>query len=933
MKESFIEQVSDFLLSRYTKDELHNVAVVLPNRRSISELKKYISGRLQGPFLAPDCDYIGDFMLKLSHLQYADYDEQMIFLYRVHTQIAAQYAEEVLSFVEFSSKAQAILQDFNDLDMAMASVSRLYKDVYELKKIDIWSPSGDNDFDNSQYLRFFERMPLYYSLLNDILLKQGKAYQGAVYRFVAEHADDIIRALPYKKVIFVGCQRLSVAETVLLKNMITAEKADILVDADSYYVNNSHHEAGAGIRQLQTLFPDYKLAFINEHFKNIPQKIRIYSLPQQIAQAKFLPQLLAQIQQEQQPNDNNVNDTVIVLPDESVMQALYESMDWKAFPKANVSMGFSLRNTVAYELSDIFLQMAIEAENRGKEQQKVWSVAAVRALLNHPYIKNMFGDHQQEVMTLMRRRCKVYTQSDLETLLNCCKELHDIVLFGDNMLKLMQDIRHFLQYISHTQLSSPEHELEQAYIVALCDYMSRMEGLLSQVAVNDAASLRLLFESYLSVCTIPFDSNREESDLQIMGMSETKTETHQTVVMLSVNEGIMPKGRSVKGLVPYQVRAAYNMSNDEVYDADTAYYFYRLIQRAENIYLLYVSDEKAEGEPSRYLLQLKTELKAYNSQTQVEEYNVVYAQPEFKENNSIEIPKQTLELDIIKESQHSASSINMYLSCTLRYYLKYILNLKVDDNNTENMGGYSADMGSAIHAVLANEGEKFHFKVTYDKPALKEKLLQAFLNLPEKKYRAQDFASGVNSLLLEVSAEYTKRYLDYAKEHYADAQVTIEAEKAMQYDLPADNGCMHLKGFIDRIDIDNTGNADIKDYKTGKVEDNAGRLNSLDTGSVFDSKHDKAIQMLLYAYLYHKNYANPVNSVELVSLRNSHEVPLEVRNYVFDETFFADFESALQLFFEREMCNANIPFSACANDAGCRNCEFQAFCLRLKIEK
>ena len=925
MKESFLEQVANYILSHY-KDKLYNVAVVLPNRRSISKVKKYISEKQNGPFLAPECAYIGDFMLKLSHLQYADYDEQMIYLYQVHTKIAAQYEETAMSFAEFSSKAQAILQDFNDLDMAMAPMETLYKEVYNTKNIDIWDISGENDQNNSRYLQFYERLPLYYQLLNEVLLQQGKAYQGAVYRRVAESTDTIIPTLHYDKVIFVGCQRLSEAESLLLQSMTMAGKADVLVDADKYYVENTRHEAGAGIRKIQEQLPNYSLLFNNEHFKNIPKKIKIYSLPHPISQAKFLPQLLKQIQEEQK--DKDLDDAIVVLPDESVMQAVFESMDWEKFPKANVTMGFSLRNTIAYELVDILLQMAIEAENMGNGQEKVWNADTVRALLNHPYIKHLFKEQQEQLCTLQNKFCKVYTQSDLEPLLMDCELLQHAVLYKNDMLLLMQDIRHLLQYIAETQLSSSEYAY--AYIVSLNDYMLRIEHLLERVSLNDAASLRLMYESYLSVCTIPFESNREKSGLQIMGMSETKTEDHKTVIVLSVNEGIIPKGRSIKGLVPYNLRAAYKMANDEVYDADTAYYFYRLMQRAENIYLMYVSDAKGESEPSRYLSQLKTELTTYNPQTKIEEYNVVYLQPSFETKN-INIQKQEKELAVIKENKHSATSINTYLSCSLQYYLSQVLHLEVNNNDATGMGVYSADMGSAIHEVLKTEAEKYHFAVSYNKQAIKEKILQAYLNLKGKNYQAQDFTSGVNSLLLEVAVEYADKYLKYAKEKYAGAHITIEAEKNIECDLPADDKPIHLKGCIDRVDTDDNGEAYILDYKTGGVNKNDGRLDSLDVDEVFKDKHAKAIQMLLYAYLYHKHHGNPIASVELVPLRDfTHTVPLEVKDRVMDQQFFDDFESSLLSFFENNMCNADTPFAMCVDEDSCKRCNFTPLCLRLQ---
>lgn len=930
MKESFLAQTAHYIAERYAQN-ISQIAVILPNKRSISQFRKLLSASYTGPYLAPECMFSGDFVLKLSQMQYADYDEQMIALYEVYRNVEQQDADP---FSEFAGKAQAILQDFNEIDMSMAPMEQVYRQVYDIKNIDLWSPDSGSADNGARYLRFFEHLPIYYTHLNDYLLHQGKAYQGAVYRYVANHAHDIVAAMPYAKVIWVGSQRISAAERMLLQALQEADMLDIIADADAYYMNNELQEAGDGLRDMQMSMNMASMQFVNNYYAQFPKHIHLYSVPQQVAQARFLPCLLKQISEEQ--HDDNLAHTAVVLPDESIMQMVYESMDWSKYSKANVTMGYSVRNTITYELVDLLLQMAVEGKKCGNNDARVWKRDSMKSLLTHTYIVRMLGAKAQEVSILLKKQRKYYYRTDVEKLLEE-EEYHllkQTLLYDGSMLQLLQYIRQLLQYIGETQSEAVADayaltEAEQTYISALGEYMQRIERLLEQVEVNDEESLRLLFESYLSNCSIPFESNRDEDGLQIMGMSETKALDYDNVVILSMNEGIMPQGRAVQGVIPYEVRRAYGMPVNEVQDADTAYYFYRLLQRAGNIYLLYVNDEKnGDSGPSRYLLQLKNELKDYNKDITIEEHTVLYELPGGQKNTAISIAKTDAEVEVMAHLNHSPSSLNTYKECSLQYYLNRVLNIG-DIQDEERLDIQANDMGTVVHAVL-EQAAKEHFAHKYTKAEVDEKVRAAFLNLPDrspvKKFEARDFESGVNLLFVQMTTDYVYEYLNYAYERYAQASsIQFETEETMQLDLHTACGVMHLKGLADRIDIDELGGADIWDYKSGKVDATDG--NEVQAEGIFSLNKPKVLQMMMYAYMYHRIHGDrTVKSVSLIPMRSITD-PVKL-NCVLDEDFYNVFEEHLRHFYEDHMMNKEECFSMTDKQDKCRYCDYKQLCMR-----
>ena len=137
--------------------------------------------------------------------------------------------------------------------------------------------------------------------------------------------------------------------------------------------------------------------------------------------------------------------------------------------------------------------------------------------------------------------------------------------------------------------------------------------------------------------------------------------------MLSVNEGKLPKGKSVNSFIPYDMKRYFKLPAYTESDAVFAYHFYRLLQRAKNITLIYNSetDDFGSGEKSRFITQLLSEYKG-------EIKDFVYKSEDLGNstafNISIENKDLASEIQAWAKKGVSPSAINMYNNCNLSFY-------------------------------------------------------------------------------------------------------------------------------------------------------------------------------------------------------------------------------------------------------------------------
>ena len=410
----FLSQLANHINTNYSSD-LQNVCVVVPNRRSIVFLKKQLAEVHQKPFLSPAFFAIEDFFAHITGIDIAGQEEQLLTLYQIHLAILAEKQKsEQPSLHEFSGQAQLIINDFNELDSYLFDADTLFSSLYSIKELSFFGKQEDEltDFQKN-YLAFFKELKIYYTQFTNNLLQQNKGYQGLIYRKAAENIAAYIEKLPYSKYVFAGFNALTNAEEIIIEYLLSINKLDYLIDADSFYSQNPIHEAGRFIRKTQNeIFKDKSLSFIGNYFAETPKKIHIIGLPQPVMQAKYVNKILDDISL----TNNNLDNTAIVPADESLLLPILHSIDTS---NANITMGYPIKRTILYQLlSDLLF--ALDNKNKfNKRNQQETSIRLyykdLYAFFNNPYIRDLVNkdnDLRPDIAQMLQKNAKLFYSAE-----------------------------------------------------------------------------------------------------------------------------------------------------------------------------------------------------------------------------------------------------------------------------------------------------------------------------------------------------------------------------------------------------------------------------------------------------------------------------------------------------------------------------------------
>jgi len=525
--------------------------------------------------------------------------------------------------------------------------------------------------------------------------------------------------------------------------------------------------------------------------------------------------------------------------------------------------------------------------------------------------------------TLLKNNKLFYNETEVNDLLQplpeAWKKLVMNLFFGENT-QICDTIQQLFERIEEDgQLNSVEKET----IAVLNEHIDKLKVLLQELPSYDITSLRFLFETYLSKVALSFESDMAAEGLQILGLLETRTLDFENIIMLSVNEGVIPAGKTTQSFIPYDVKRHYGLQTYRGKDAISSYHFYRLLQRANTVYLLYSLDSKeGNAEKSRFLHQLKTELQDYENIEITDEiltYPPITTTPE----KAFAIEKNPYMLDSERLKKFSASSITTYLRCGVLFYFRYILGL--DENNpleTEEML-QNKDMGTIIHSVLQQLVENGHFK-----PIKKEELtalVTKTICAGNWNLKENDLLYEKNHLIFQVIVRYLSNYLSLVQKSETETFIEkTEEEILKELFIPTQNQTVTLKGVVDRVDSFQ-GIKRIIDYKTGIPKDKA--LKIKDIPSLFDGEHSEALQLFFYAYLYHLEYKSTPIEAEIVYFRklNATHILTIDDNTQISEAMLQEFEILLQDVLS-EILNPETQFAQTQNIDNCRYCAYRDLC-------
>ena len=789
-----------------------------------------------------------------------------------------------------------------------------------------------------KFISLWDKLGIIYHRYRENLAELSIAYEGMLYRNVIEQLDT--DRLKYDKYVFVGFNVLNKVEKEFFQKLQKAGKAMFYWDYDLFYTQRiSKHEAGEFIKRNLIDFPNELPESYFDIFRK-PKKIRYISASTENAQARFLFSQTAQMGSEKE--------NAIVLCNEALLLPVLHSIP-QDVQNVNITMGFPLAQTPVYS----FINAAMELQTNGyRPDTGRFTYEAVSKILKHPYTRQL-SDHATRLERVLTKTNRFYPlPSELK------KDDFLTILFTpqSNIRELCDYLLRLIKSISILYRKEGEYDdiFNQLYRESIFQSHLKINRLYSLIESGELSvrtdTLKRLITKVLTASNIPFHGE-PAIGLQIMGVLETRNLDFRNLIMLSLNEGQLPKAGGESSFIPYNLRKAFGMTTIEHKNAVYAYYFYRLIQRAENITLLYntSSDGLNRGEESRFMLQLLVEGPHEITREYLE---------------AGQSPQNTLEIQIEKTPEIlrrlyraydtaqpesvilSPSALNTYLDCRLRFYYRYVAGLKTPDEVSAEID--SALFGTIFHlsAQLAYTDLTANGKMIqredlerllrdeiklqgYVDQAFKQKLFKV---APEEKPEY----NGVQLINSKVIVSYLKQLLRNDLQYTPFEMVAMEKKVSEKITIQTALGPLTLRlgGTIDRMDA-KEGTLRIVDYKTGGSPKIPANIEQLFTPS--ETRPNYIFQTFLYAaimsrkqplmvapaLLYIHRAASESYSpvIEMGEPRNP-KIP--VNNFAFFEDEFRERLQALleEIFDEKE------PFTQTEDIKKCAYCDFKAICKR-----
>ncbi len=832
--ETFLKLVAHDLYQK-TNGDLSKVAVVFPNKRAGLFFNEWLATESDKPLWAPAYVSISELFRQCNNYEVGDPIKLVCELYKVF--IEATGSKESLD--EFYFWGEMLIADFDDADKNMADTDALFgnlKDLNELIDKGEFLEEGQREalsqffhnFSIDEVTELKKRFMKLWDVLGDIyhhfkaeLANQGLAYEGMLYREVAENMD--LTQLPYEHYVFVGFNVLNRVEHQLFSKLQKVGKAWFYWDYDHFYMNTElPHEAGEFIRRNLNDFPS---ELPEEAFNNInkPKDVEFIESATENGQARFLPQWLRENLTEKE------KETAIVLCNEALLQPVLHSLP-ENVKNLNVTMGFPLQQTPTCSLIEAILDLHTDGyiNKNGRFQYE-----QVMGVLKHPYMK-MLTPEAEKLKTKLTNENRFYPlPSELSTD-NITTLVFTPVKNNLELCKCLCEVMKCMATIYEKEAAAREVAYDQLYREALFKCYTLMNRFYSLTEAGDLqverCTMGRLIKRVMSTANIPFHGE-PAIGLQVMGVLETRNLDFKHLIMLSVNEGQLPKAGGDTSFIPYNLRKAFGMTTIDHKIAVYAYYFYRLIQRAEKITLVYntASDGMNQGELSRFMLQFLIEWNGKIKRKSLQMNQSPQGTSEICINKNPEIMRRMQDIfdrRVNPKALLSPSALNSYLDCRLKFYYKYVAKLTAPEEVTSEVDAarfgtifhYSAEQ---IYKILTERNSVINKEdlenLLKDDPKLQQIVdngfRELFFKIPPHERPEYNGIQLVNSAVI---VRYVKQLLQQDLKYAPFTFSGSEKKVTEDIDIQTPKGIIRSKigGIIDRMDIKD-GLLRIVDYKTG----------------------------------------------------------------------------------------------------------------------
>lgn len=867
--ESFLKLVAADLY-KHTEGNLAHTAVVFPNKRAGLFFNEYLAQKSESPIWSPAYVSISELFRSLSPWEVGDPVKLVCELYKIFR----RETQSTETLDDFYFWGEMLISDFDDADKNKVDTDKLFSNLQDLRNImDDYTFIDDEQeeairqfFQNfsierrtalkERFISLWDVLGNIYKGFRESLASQNIAYEGMMYRHVIEHLN--VDKLPYEKYVFVGFNVLNKVEHTLFTQLKDAGKAVFYWDYDEFYMKENRqavtHEAGEFIRRNLRDFPS---PLSGELFKNLskPKEVHYIASSTENAQARYLPQWIR----------NNLTtpekETAVVLCNEALLQPVLHSLPAEV-KHVNITMGFPLSQTPVYS----FLIALLELHTHGFNfKSGRYTFQSVVTLLKHPYTRQLTGQAELLEKELTRNNRFYPLPGELgkdEFLTRLFTPLSGNLNLCIRLSETLQQVAGIYQAnTSGTEDTDAFNQLYRESLFKAYTTINRFRTLIEEDELTvQSETFRRLLVKVLSATNIPFHGE-PAIGMQVMGVLETRNLDFRHLVLLSVNEGQLPKSGGDSSFIPYNLRKAFGMTTIEHKIAVYAYYFYRLLQRAERITLMYntSSDGLNRGEWSRFMLQFLIEWPHPITRQFLEAGQSPQGTSPITVEKTPDVMRRMQSLFDVRanpKAKFSPSALNYYLDCPLKFYYRYVAGLSAPDEVSAEID--SATFGSIFHYAAEHIYKDLttHGKVI-NKEAL-ETLLRnevklqdyvdtafkkLFFNVPQNEKPEYNGVQLINSAVI---ARYLKQLLQNDLRYAPFTFIASEMEVDEPIDIQTPKGVIksRIGGIIDRMDSKD-GTLRIVDYKTGGDADTPPHVESL---FIPDKKRSNYVfQTFLYA--------------------------------------------------------------------------------------
>ncbi len=954
----FLYQVASLFYEKWGA-EVSRLAFVFPNRRTGLFFQKYLSEVADIPLFSPTILTINDLFIQLSGKQSADRISMLFTLYDIYI----RQSGSTETFDEFLYWGEMLLNDFDDIDKYMANARMLFSNVTDLREIEndfdflsdeqiaairsFWSsfyPRGDTP-NQQQFLAVWQVLYDLYEEFRATLAAEGKGYEGMIFREVVESMErGESPDLPYEQIVFVGLNALSVSEERFLAQLQKRKIADFYWDYVSDKVTDPDNKALYFVSRNRKSFPSSMKLPPEEKVKT---EIEVIGIPSGIGQAKHVYTLLSDWCKEAEMSSEEALRTAVILPDEHLLIPVLNAIP-EQIRRINVTMGYPLAGTPVASLIEYIL--ALQKNVRYIDRNPLFYFRDVLPVLNHRYILSTSPEIISSLVKEITENNKIYishTELGKTPLLEILfTPVTGVEAFSDYLIKVLEELNKVMSALSdEEEEDAPQrtNDLEQEFIFHYFTTVNRMKEVMkdARIEMKIDTFFRLL-KRVTDTITIPFHGE-PLSGLQIMGVLETRALDFDRLIILSMNEGIFPQRKAANSFIPYNLRRGFGLPTYEHQDSVWAYHFYRLIERASHVSLLYDtrSNGLQTGEVSRFAHQLH-----YHYEVPMRDKLVVYNVSSSK-TPPLAVPKREdimRRLDAYRKGGSkaiSASAINTYLDCPLKFYFSVVEGIREEEEVSETIE--SDVFGSILHKVMEELYKPFQGKmVTVDLLKAIRKDTALLTGAIARAFASEFFKTevvrsltGQNYLIGEMIRKYVEKILE--RDGKLTPFVYIESERKINGLISlSDHSEIRLKGFIDRVDEVRDA-IRIIDYKSGSGTTTFSSIESLFNKEEKD-RAKAVMQVFMYCWMYAHLTENKGKTIQpgIYYVRSLFSDPFDPSVYHRIERGKSekveDFSGYAQAFEEGlrgcldEIFNPEIPFTQTPTGKACSYCPFKGIC-------